>query len=634
MIYHSPATFGKNQAVSRDEVSEGLPNPLLLQRIFVGLWAGLQLLKFWIASGLPLHVDEAFYSWEGQRLAWAYSDLPGLTAWLAHLGTEIGGHRVLALRLPFLVIGGVVPWLVVRISRRWFGPRAGWSAGLLALLMPLSGLLGVLAVPDAIIVLATLLCLDAIAQLRDRFSWAGVGAMTLGLTIGALSHYRFGLMLVAGALGVAMDGRSRRLIADWRLWIALVFGLLAWAPLLVWNLDHGDAGLRFQFVDRHPWHFDPAATVWLPIQSLLVSPVLFWLLLATLWHAWRRRNAGAADPWRLLGTIGAASVLGYFLLGFFVDRQRISFHWPLSGWLILIIGAPVVLSSWSRTARIALVLTAFLALAGGLSFLIAARSAELRRELAPTRLYPADFAGWSELAKASKPWRGPIIASDFATAAQLAFSLDRPDIRVLDSPLNHKHGRAAQIALWNLTYRPDQASAGTLIWNDSGIALKNRLAAYRGLCRDFGTLPVPRVLDFDHGRRRYLVYALGVEPRGTDCVLPAIATIDSPAPGATVADSFDVLGWAFKDDIGIERVEVTLDDQVVAVARYGTPAPHVARYWKVSGDPRHPDVGFVARLAVGGLPPGPHWLALRLHGTDGSVEPWPPQRVFVEARPR
>ncbi|HMB57769.1 MAG TPA: hypothetical protein VKM35_11240, partial [Arenimonas sp.] len=53
---------------------------------FVALWAVLLALKIILAARLPLFVDEAFYAWESRRLAWAYSDLPGLTAWLIALG--------------------------------------------------------------------------------------------------------------------------------------------------------------------------------------------------------------------------------------------------------------------------------------------------------------------------------------------------------------------------------------------------------------------------------------------------------------------------------------------------------------------------------------------------------------------
>ncbi|MEW6384186.1 MAG: glycosyltransferase family 39 protein, partial [Pseudomonadota bacterium] len=62
--------------------------------IFLWLWTLVTAAKLIVAARLPLFVDEAFYWQEGQHLAAAYSDLPGLTAWLARLGVEIGGHHV------------------------------------------------------------------------------------------------------------------------------------------------------------------------------------------------------------------------------------------------------------------------------------------------------------------------------------------------------------------------------------------------------------------------------------------------------------------------------------------------------------------------------------------------------------
>src|SRR5690606_12175480 len=102
---------------------------------------------------------------EGRHLAWAYSDLPGLTAWLARIGDMLHngmlGDGTLALRLPFLALAAAVPWLVVRMSAREFDAATGWKAGSLALLLPLAGSLGLLAVPDVPLLFATALCLDA-----------------------------------------------------------------------------------------------------------------------------------------------------------------------------------------------------------------------------------------------------------------------------------------------------------------------------------------------------------------------------------------------------------------------------------------------------------------------------------------
>ena len=111
-------------------------------------WAALTLAKGILAAWLPLFGDEAFYWQEGMHPDWAYSDLPGLTAWIARLGVAVGGEHALGLRWPFLLIGAAVPWLVVRIARREWGDAAGWTAGWFALGFPLAGWLGVLALPD------------------------------------------------------------------------------------------------------------------------------------------------------------------------------------------------------------------------------------------------------------------------------------------------------------------------------------------------------------------------------------------------------------------------------------------------------------------------------------------------------
>ena len=54
---------------------------------FLALWALVLLAKALLAAKLPLFVDEAFYWQEGQHPAWAYSDLPGPTAWFTFAST-------------------------------------------------------------------------------------------------------------------------------------------------------------------------------------------------------------------------------------------------------------------------------------------------------------------------------------------------------------------------------------------------------------------------------------------------------------------------------------------------------------------------------------------------------------------
>jgi hypothetical protein len=109
-----------------------------------------------------------------------------------------------------------------------------------------------------------------------------------------------------------------------------------------------------------------------------------------------------------------------------------------------------------------------------------------------------------------------------------------------------------------------------------------------------------------------------------------MAWFDVPASGARVGARFDVSGWAFKDGVGLERVEVLLDGRPVVEAQYGLHSPGTAVYWKISTDPNHPRVGFRARVDASRLAPGRHWLGLRLHGRDGSVETWSEQPVEIQ----
>lgn len=603
---------------------------------FLALWSLLLLAKLLLAWRLPLFVDEAFYAWEGRQPAWAYADLPGLTAWLTRLGTELLGHSELALRLPFVLLGAVVPWLVGAISARWFGEEAGWRAGLLALLMPLAGLLGVLAVPDVPMVLASLLCLQGIAVCRERVTGRGLAVLAAGLVIGALSHYRFALVLLAGLAGLCGDDRSRRLWRDRRFWWVVGVGVLAWLPLLCWNLEHGGAGVRFQWLERHPWAFHADGAWWLVIQALLLTPLLFCLLVATAWRAWRGCNVAAGEPWRLLAGVAGVHVFGLFLLGFFLDRTRVSFHWPLAGWLALATAAPLLSQSWPRPARIA---THAMAAAGTLlclAWLAVVAIPSWRVVLADGRAYPGGFAGWREAAaavRAEPGWRETrIVADNFALAAQLEFALRRDDIAVLDHPRNHKHGRATQLQLWRRQFDPRTRPPGEpllLLVEDSALPMKQRLAAYHARCRLFGALPLPATLNVDHGRKRFLLYRLDPARPARACAAPALAWIDAPAARARVAPGFELRGWAFKDGAGIARIGVTLDGQELTVAEYGLSMPQVASYWKISTDPAQPRVGFRADIGAGAVPPGRHWLGLRIYGRDGAVEDWPAQLLEV-----
>ena len=282
-----------------------------------------------------------------------------------------------------------------------------------------------------------------------------------------------------------------------------------------------------------------------------------------------------------------------------------------------------------------------LTLAGATSFLVVASVPAWRADLATSRWYPETFAGWPDIAESVRaervalPKDTRLVVDNFMLGAQLGFALGEPDIPVLDHPLNHKHGRAAQLQQWKLQSAGKQEWGTTpvlLVVEDTVRPMKDRLLAYHELCRTVGPLPPPRVLNVDHGRKRFLLFTLAGNGNSSACATPALAWIDTPAIGAKASGKLDVAGWAFKDGAGVTSVELMLDARSVSATTYGGAEPKVAQFWKISSDPQQPNVGFRGSIDLSSLAPGRHWLGLRIHGRDGSVEDWPEQPLRVDSR--
>lgn len=611
---------------------------LEMRTVFVVLWSTIVLLKLAIAARLPLFVDEAFYWLEGQHPAFAYSDLPGLTAWLIRIGTELFGDGLLAVRLPFIAISALVPWLVVRLTAREFDAQAAWLSGCAALLLPLLGSLGVMALPDAMLALATILCLDAGVRLLRNVTHGAALLLALGLSLGALSHYRFIAVIGVGIVALLMIGKGRDALRDPRVWIAIATGAAAWIPLLVWNVDNAEAGLRFQMVDRHPWALHADGWQFLVIQAAMVTPLLFAALLLA---AWRFRRA-SDDAARFLALSGGLLVLGFFVLGFVADTERASFHWPLPGWLALLPLLGFVLLSWPRWLRVTMWATLVLGFIGVVGYYAMVSIPEVRERSAGLKWYPSNFAGWDTLADAVReelaamPDDTVLVADNFKIGAELGFALGHPRIRVLDHPLNRHHGRAPQLQLWGLQLDDRAALDGRpalLVTGANDVKFSALLQRYQTVCARMGALPLSRVVNADRGAQRFILSRLDDSTARSEstCVTPALAHIDTPVPGARVDAPFELRGWVVKDGSGIASVAITLDGAPIAQAQYGAANPWVvARFLRGdSRDPAGANIAFSATLDPATFAPGRHWLGLTITGKDGSVEQWAEQPIEI-----
>ncbi len=622
---------------------------LSARALLVGLMLALAAAKLWLAWRLPVFGDVSFFWLEARLLALGYSDVPPLTPWLIALGIWPLPDQPLGVRWPLLLLSLAVPLLVFAWARRFVGAADARAAAALSLLIPLSASLGVLALPDVPLTVATLLAALALSYALDSGRWRDWILFGAALAFGWLAHYRFALIGLAALVFVCALPRGRALLRTRGFWLAQAIGLLGLLPSVLFNAGNQWIGWRFQFIDRHPWSFHAQALIEPLVQALVVTPLLFVLVLAAILRAWRQRARHEA-PYDVLAGCAGGLLLVHFGLGLFADAERVRFHWPLPAFLLALPLVPGLLREWRGSAVgwpkrfVATVAVPLAAIATiGLLALLAGATRP-----APVgfgwleRPQPDNLQGWREVGEwaaglARRQPQRTLIADHFMGAAQIDFALhDARPVYALAHPLNAKHGRAAQLSLMQRDEAALEAGGwrtGLLFFEETSRRELDRVPAALALCERFGSVRRVDELVLFGGRWRW--HAFEVTPRragaaNTRCELPAMADLSMPLPHAVIdTASIEVLGWAMADFHGVRGVEVLLDGELRAVGRYGEPFPGVQGQWPMSRDRNHPNVGFSASIRLDAADRGWRTLALRVIEADGRTRILAQRRIRI-----
>ena len=615
-------------------------------------WLALAMLpllgiKLYLAARLDLYSDEVFYWLASTRLALAYSDLPFMTSLLAGLGATLDPGNPLAVRALFLLLGSGVPLLVYWIALPITGRTRAWESALLAVCLPLGGFLGLLAVPDVPLLIFGLLslgCFERAVRTDSAGYWAGTG---VAVALGLATHYRFILYPVAVVLYLLAFKPAGTLWRRPGLWLAIGIGALGLVPVIWFNLTHNLASASFYLVERHPWTFQPAGLLHLGKQSALVTPPLYALLGVALWQMLGQARRGDSNA-ALLSSVALVNLLVYLLLAPWTDASSTSIHWPLSGYFPLLIFAPAALSSlfqWvrlrygmsvARTVRLAIPVLGY---CGSLVALLAVGSQAFQgplQALLGTGVLSNKMAGWREFAahtdsllQREYPDQSPLLVTDnYYTAAQLRFAGIGTEVYTIDNDKAVRDGRRLQLALWKMDAAALTEAADRpilLVTEDSTLTVPDTELVMSTVCRVVGDLYYLSGLSLYEGDKRFSYYrSAGIVDRFTSsayeshsCPYPAWAWLETPTPGSALSGSVPVTGWAFKEDLGIESVELMLDGTMITPLPYGIARADVVTVMNVNSDPNAPRLGFSAQLDTRSLRNGTYTLSLRLRDMRG-----------------
>ena len=615
--------------------------------VFLISFTLLLLLKIMLASILDLYSDEIFY-WQASTIpAIAYSDLPFVTAFLVGVGASLDYHNPLAVRAVFILMGSSIPFLVYWLAIPITNKKDALQSAFLTLCLPLLGFLGLLAVPDAPLIFLGILSIGFFERaLRTNLTkfWIATGVF---VALGLSTHYRFLLYPASAILFLTIFSPVRKQWKNPRLWLCIMVASVGLIPILWFNFSHSFESAAFYFIDRHPWEFDKAGLLHVFEQIAITSPPMYLLFLTTIYLMIGKVRAHFL-PAALLLSFSLTNLLVYAVLAPWSDSNSTTLHWPLSGYMPLIVFLPeslrLIYKRFSKTryksaARPLVALIPAMGLCWTFGILLGIGSQAFQAPLQKVfgeEILSTKMAGWKQFTEHTKQLiieknlsSSPTIVTDnYYTAAQLEFAGIKGNIYTIDKSKALQDGRLRQYQIWdkhqNGLIQQVQKPA-LFITEDSVLSILEKHKVIEEMCMYSDELVfVSKLTLFDRAKTfSYYSTANLLDPEqkltnSAPCPVPPRAWIDTPQADAILSGKVTVAGWAYNEHIGIESIEVMLNGQVVAKANYGLSRSDVASAMNVQTDPNTPNLGFEAEIDSTQIGNGNHWLELMLINSQGN----------------
>ncbi|MFZ4703008.1 MAG: glycosyltransferase family 39 protein, partial [Candidatus Methylumidiphilus sp.] len=272
------------------------PLPILV----IGSVLALTIIRLLLANQTELLPEEAYYWTYSQHPALSYFDHPPMVAWMVMLGTAVFGNTELGVRIAAILLWPASASLLFLTGRLWFGGKVAKSVVLLFCLCPVFVGIGFIVTPDFALVFFWLLTLYAITKAlfnHNDYFWLLAG-ISFGCAL--LSKYTAVMLAASLFLFLLTSANYRFWLLRFQPWLALLVGIAAFSPVIIWNSENQWASFLFQSNRTEVGNNDPMrvelGTFWL-YQLWALTPPLFGLFAYALVPAIRRGWQLHDDRW-------------------------------------------------------------------------------------------------------------------------------------------------------------------------------------------------------------------------------------------------------------------------------------------------------------------------------------------------
>jgi hypothetical protein len=255
------------------------------------------------------------------------------------------------------------------------------------------------------------------------------------------------------------------------------------------------------------------------------------------------------------------------------------------------------------------------------------------------------MAGWQEFARHTRQLieehydsQAPVLITDnYYSAAQLLFADLGERVYTIDQDKAIRDGRITQLQLWQMHMADlsrETGQAALLINEDSTLEVLDKRELITQMCHRADSLDYLDTLRLFNGDKQFSYYqipALKSESadRASPCPFPMRAWLEIPAAGDVLAGPVEVDGWAYSEDVGIERVRLLVDDEPLVELNYGIHRQDVVDVMEAGLDPNAPELGFRGSFDSTALANGEYWLAVELQNKQGQVTRYGRRKVMI-----
>jgi hypothetical protein len=479
------------------------------------------------------------------------------------------------------------------------------------------------------------------------------------------THYRFSLYVLAALIFMLASRSHWHYWRSGRLWLSGLIALTGLYPALSFNLAHDLSGIDYHLLSRHPWQFQLEGLLHPVIQGTVVTPLMYALLGLTLWMLIKKARAGDTRA-GLFAAFTATNLGVYLVLAPWSDTTRTTLHWPLSGYMPLLVYAPLAMSAvkdWlsqrysaQRSSAMARAIPVT-GLIGTLLLFAGIGSQGFNQQLQSylgTGVLSNKMAGWEPLTAHLQalrrsndlPAHGLVVTDNYYTSAQIAFATEEAQTYTIDEDKTVRDGRYAQYAIWQKDEAGLRQLAGAkageqalFITEDSTLDINEKLAVMDRACRLFSELTLLDQLFLYQGEKIFSFY-LGnnIQANNDDaaavCPEPSHIWLDQPADGESISGQVAISGWAVNHNLGVSTVRVLLNGEVAGETRRSIERNDVVSIRNAHDDPGAPLLGFEFMLDTKKFNNGRYQLALEVISGAGERQRGATRQVTINNNAR